>query len=400
MKLKALTFLGLRRRPLRTAALVIIATVLSAAAFGGQILVRSLQRGLESLEQRLGADIIVLPEGAQSKVDLQNLLLQGTPGYFYMDKSVMSGLSKINGVEKLSAQYFLVSANAECCTVQVQIIGFDEESDFTVKPWLKEAYSGTLKENEIIVGAGLSTRVGHTLSLYGVECRAVGKLEKTGTGLDTAVYATNETVKGLIKASAKQGIAVLSKQSPEDVVSSVYIKAADSADIDELTAEINKELDGVQAVRTKSMMTGTAEKLKVFSKSVTALTAAVWGLAAVIMLSSFYLYANERKREFAVLRAIGFSRRQLGGLVLKQSLITSGAGGAAGVLLTALVILPFVKLIEQKAALPLLLPGWFSTLLYGAAAAVTVLLTGSLSAVISAYKLSRIDTGKILREGC
>jgi len=400
MKLKALTFLGLRRRPLRTAALVIIATVLSAAAFGGQILVRSLQRGLESLEQRLGADIIVLPEGAESKVDLQNLLLQGTPGYFYMDKSVLNGLSKINGVEKLSAQYFLVSANAECCTVQVQIIGFDEESDFTVKPWLKEAYSGTLKENEIIVGAGLSTRVGHTLSLYGVECRAVGKLEKTGTGLDTAVYATNDTVKGLIKASAKQGIAVLSKQSPEDVVSSVYIKAADSADIDELTAEINKELDGVQAVRTKSMMTGTAEKLKVFSKSVTALTAAVWGLAAVIMLSSFYLYANERKREFAVLRAIGFSRRQLGGLVLKQSLITSGAGGAAGVLLTALVILPFVKLIEQKAALPLLLPGWFSTLLYGAAAAVTVLLTGSLSAALSAYKLSRIDTGKILREGC
>ena len=112
MKLKALAFLGLRRRPLRTAALVIIATVLSAAAFGGQILVRSLQRGLESLEQRLGADIIVLPEGAESKVDLQNLLLQGTPGYFYMDKSVMRGLSKIKGVEKLWAQYFLGSANA------------------------------------------------------------------------------------------------------------------------------------------------------------------------------------------------------------------------------------------------------------------------------------------------
>ena len=400
MDLKKLPIINLSRKPIRTSALIVIAMVMSAAAFGGQLLIKSLQRGLDSLEQRLGADIIVLPEGAEEKIDLQNIFLQGTPGYFYMDKSVTDKLSGINGIEKLSAQYFLVSANAECCTVQVQIIGFDEESDFTVKPWLKEAYSGALKENEIIVGAGLSTRVGHTLSLYGVECRAVGKLEKTGTGLDTAVYATNETVKGLIDASARQGIAVLSKQSPEDVVSSVYIKAADSADIDELTAEINKELDGVQAVRTKSMMTGTAEKLKVFSKSVTALTAAVWGLAAVIMLSSFYLYANERKREFAVLRAIGFSRRQLGGLVLKQSLITSGAGGAAGVLLTALVILPFVKLIEQKAALPLLLPGWFSTLLYGAAAAVTVLLTGSLSAVISAYKLSRIDTGKILREGC
>ena len=257
MKLRYLPFFNLRQKPIRTALLIVIAMVMSAAAFGGQILIKSLQSGLESLEQRLGADIIVLPEGTEKKADLQNLLLQGTPGYFYMDKSVTDRLSGINGIEKISAQYFLVSANAECCTVQVQIIGFDEQSDFTVKPWLKEAYNGTLKKNEIIVGAGLSTRVGHTLSLYGVECKAVGKLEKTGTGLDTAVYATNETVKGLIDASARQGIAVLSKQSPENVVSSVYIKVKDGADIDELTAEINTKLDGIQAVRTKSMMTSS-----------------------------------------------------------------------------------------------------------------------------------------------
>ena len=145
MNLKKLPVINLSRRPIRTSALIIIAMVMSAAAFGGQLLIKSLQRGLDSLEQRLGADIIVLPEGADNKVDLQNILLQGTPGYFYMDRSVLSRLSEINGVEMLSAQYFLVSANAECCTVQVQIIGFDEQSDFTVKPWLKEAYSGTLK---------------------------------------------------------------------------------------------------------------------------------------------------------------------------------------------------------------------------------------------------------------
>ena len=63
-----------------------------------------------------------------------------------MDKSVTDKLTGINGIEKLSAQYFLVSANAECCTVQVQIIGFDEESDFTVKPWLKEVYDGRLQK--------------------------------------------------------------------------------------------------------------------------------------------------------------------------------------------------------------------------------------------------------------
>lgn len=400
MNLKKLPVINLSRRPIRTSALIIIAMVMSAAAFGGQLLIKSLQRGLDSLEQRLGADIIVLPEGADNKVDLQNILLQGTPGYFYMDRSVLSRLSEINGVEMLSAQYFLVSANAECCTVQVQIIGFDEQSDFTVKPWLKEAYSGTLKKNEIIVGAGLSTRVGHTLSLYGVECKAVGKLERTGTGLDTAVYATNETVKGLIKASAKQGIAVLSKQSPENVVSSVYIKADKGADIDELTAEINTTLDGIQAVRTKSMMTDTARQLNVLSESIMAITAAVWVLAAVIMLAAFYNSANERKREFAVLRTIGFSRKRLSRIVLAESIITAGSGGAAGVALTALLSFSFVGVIERKTSLPLLMPSVSVTLLYGAAVIMVVLLAGSGAAALSAYRLTHIDTGKILREGC
>lgn len=400
MKLGILPVLNLRRKSLRTIALIVTAMVMSAAIFSGCVFVEALQKGLDSLEQRLGADIIVLPEGAENKVDLKNILLQGTPGYFYMDKSVTEKLSAVEGVEKLSPQYFLVSANAECCTVQVQIIGFDEDTDITVKPWLREAYSGRLGDNEIIVGAGLSTRVGHTLSLYGVECKAVGKLGRTGTGLDTAVYTTNETVKRLIKGSAEQGIAVLSKQSPEDVVSSVYIKAADGTDIDDLASKINTEIEGVQAVRTRSMLTETADKLSVISESAAAVTAAVWVLAAVIMLTVFYVTANERKREFAVLRTIGFSRKKLSGILLKEALITAGAGSLAGVMLTAVVVFPFVNVIEHKTALPLLMPSVSLTLLYGVAVIIAVLLAGSAASAFSAHRLSHIDTGKILREGC
>ena len=148
------------------------------------------------------------------------------------------------------------------------------------------------------------------------------------------------------------------------------------------------------------MMTETADKLNVISKSITVLTAVVWGLAAVIMLSAYYLTANERKKEFAVLRTIGFSRKQLSRLVLTESLITAGTGGITGVGLTVLVIVPFLKAIEQKTALPLLMPNHITVSLYSAAVILIVLLTGSASAALSAYKLSHIDTGKILREGC
>ncbi len=399
MSIKRVLYKSIVGKPLRSVALLFICIIMSAAVYGGAVISASLQNGIDSLEQRLGADIIVLPESASEKVKLENILLQGTPGYFYMDKDIANKLAAINGVDKLSAQYFLVSANAECCTVQVQIIGFDEDTDFSVKPWLREAYSGKLGKNEIVVGSDLSTRVGHSLTLYGVECKAVGKLETTGTGLDTAIYAGSDTVRGLIKAAESKGISVLSKQDPADVISSVYIKVKDGYDIDEVTASINLGIDGVQAVRTKSMITGTADKLSVISGSVRLLITAVWLLSAVIMLIVFTVLINERKREFAVLRAVGFSRRRLAAQVLLGSLVICFVGAVLGIGICTAVVFPFSRLIERKAGLPLLTPDALTAAGYAFAALAAVTVTGPLASAYSAYRLSRIDTGRILREG-
>lgn len=399
MSIKKLLYKSIVGRPLRTFALLFICIIMSGVMFGGAVLSVSLKNGINSLEQRLGADIIVVPKSAGEKVELENILLQGTPGYFYMDKSVRDELERTDGVDKLSAQYFLVSANAECCTVQVQIIGFDDETDFTVKPWLREAYSGSLEQNEIIVGSGLSTRVGHSLKLYGVECKAVGKLESTGTGLDTAIYASSDTVRGLIKAAEGKGISVLSKQSPDDVISSVYIKVKDGYDIDEVAANINLGMDGVQAVRTKSMITGTADKLSVFSASITVLIAAVCVLSAAIMLIIFTALAGERKGEFALLRVIGFSRARLCRQVLNEAFVICICGALLGIGIASAVVFPFGRLIENKAALPMLTPDLVSVLGYALLAIAAVVVTGPIASVYSAFRLSRIDTGRILREG-
>jgi len=390
---------NLKRRPFRTAVLIVISALMTASVFGGLIISSSLKNGLDSLEQRLGADIIVVPKDAEAKTDLENLLLQGTPGYFYMDKSVQEKISAVEGIDLTSPQYFLVSANAECCSVKVQIIGFDEDSDFAVKPWLKEVYDGRLGANEIIVGSKISTRVGHTLKLYGVECKAVGKLDATGTGLDTAIYTTNETVRTLIAASQEKGISVLAKQSPENVISSVYIKVRDGYDAGEVAGNINLTVDGVQAVRTRSMITGTADRLSVISGSIGFFSAAVCVLAAVIMTAAFSVLANERRKEFAVLRVIGFSRRKLGEVVLSETVFICLAGAVSGLLLTALTVLPFGTLIEQKTGLPYLSPDMVKLLIYAFLAFAAVMITGPLASAWSAYRLSRVDTGSILREG-
>ncbi|MBO4866430.1 MAG: FtsX-like permease family protein [Ruminococcus sp.] len=399
MKLKTLPLKNLRKKPFRTGALVLIAALMTIALFGGSVAAASMKNGLDSLEQRLGADIIVVPEDAEAKVELENILLQGTPGYFYMDKSIEAQISAIEGVELTSPQYFLVSANAECCSVKVQIIGFDEDSDFSIKPWLKQCYDGKLGENEIIIGSSLSTKVGHTLKLYGVDCKAVGKLDATGTGLDTAIYTTPETVRTLIKASMEKGIGVLAKQSPDDVISSVYVKVKDGYDISQVAGEINLRVYGVEAVRTRSMITGTADRLSAISGSIGIIKTAVWILAAVILTAAFSVLAGVRRREFAIMRTIGFSRRQLGAEVFSESTIICVVGIIAGILLTAVTVFPFGSLIEQRTGLPYLSPDIFSNIRYAVITAVAVLLTGVISSAYSAYRLSRADTGNILREG-
>lgn len=382
----------------RTAGLLIILVVLTIALFGGSLFIKSLNNGLDSLNERLGSDIIVLPKDAESEVDLKNLLLQGTPGYFYMDKSILSELENIEGVDKISAQYFLVSANADCCSVKVQIIGFDEKTDFTIKPWLHESYKGALKDNEIIVGSMLSTRVGHTLKLYGKEFLVVGKLEKTGTGLDTAVYTTGDTVKTLISAAQDNGISILSKQSPDDVISSVYIDIKDGYDIDSIVSEINLGHNEVKAVRSKTMMTSTSDRLGIISAAISFLIKTIWVFAAAILIAAFYIITGERKREFAALRVIGVSRKRLGILVMSEALILGVVGSLIGIIMTGAIMYSFSVLIGTKLDLPYLLPGAFTAAYYILVTFAGVVFIGAVSGLISAYKAVSVDTAKILRE--
>ena len=135
---------NLLRRPGRTVALVLLTAFLALSVFGGSIVVSSLRSGLDSLQARLGADIVVLPSSARSKVDFQELLLQGTAGAFYMSADALDKVREVEGVELAAPQTFLASLKADCCAVKVQVIGINPEADFTVQPWIAQSTSREL----------------------------------------------------------------------------------------------------------------------------------------------------------------------------------------------------------------------------------------------------------------
>ncbi|MBQ4248721.1 MAG: FtsX-like permease family protein, partial [Clostridia bacterium] len=119
----------------------------------------------------------------------------------------------------------------------------------------------------------------------------------------------------------------------------------------------------------------------------------------VIMIIVFSGLVNERKKEFAVLRVVGMSRKMLSRLILTESLILSVIGGVIGIALGAAVVFPFSAAIEARIGLPFLTPGAGTVILLAVLSLVAALVAGPAASAYSAYKLSRVDTGVILREG-
>lgn len=400
MKTTMLAIKNILRKPGRTAALVMLTALLALSVFGGSVVVRSLRQGLNSLESRLGADIIVVPSSAQSKVSFQNMLLQGTTGAFYMDAENLNRVREVEGVEVAAPQIFLASLKADCCSVKIQVIGFDPETDFFVRPWIEQSYSKSLGELDVVVGSKVEANVGESIRIYDERCKVVGRLAATGTGLDTAVYCNMDTMKELLRAAEAKGVShKVTSEDSDDQISAIYVKVKEGYDISQVNSRIQGHTRKASAVRTKSMLTDVSNSLAGISGTVTTLIAAVWILALVILLIVFAMIINERKREFAVFRLLGTSRRMLSGMILKESALCSLAGGILGVVLASVIVFPFTTLIETSLGLPYLRPPAGTILTLALTALGATVLIGSLAASIAAFRLSRVDPGTVLREG-
>ena len=371
---------------------------LALAVFGGSVVVLSLRSGLGSLESRLGADIILVPSEAQSRVSFQNMFLQGTTGAFSMDASVLDRAAEVEGVEKAAPQTFLASLKADCCSIKIQVIGIDPERDFTVQPWIARSLKREMGDMDVAVGCKVEAEVGEIIRIYEQRCKVIARLEATGTGLDTAVYCNMDTMRELLKAAEERGVSHRI-ESGDEAISAVYVKVREGGDIDAVNSYLNSHLRKVTAVRTRSMLTGVSDSLTGISRTVTALIAAVWVLAFIILLLVFVLIVRERTREFAVLRVLGASRGMLARMVLSESALCGLLGGVCGTALAALGLFPFAQLIESALKLPYLMPDAGRLILLAGGTVLLSVTVAALSSVFAARRLSRIDPGTAMREG-
>ncbi len=399
MKFSSLPFLNITGKKGRSSALFIFAFLLSFSIFGGTLLFTSLQNGLKSLEARLGSDIIVVPYEARTKVSADTILNQGNRTYFYMPSANLEKVKQIEGIEKVSPQIYICSMNAGCCSVSLQLIGFDPKTDFTIQPWVRESFKGTLEAGDILIGSKVTLTQSRKLKFFGKNWNIAAQLEETGTGLDNAVFANMETINLLIKAAEELNFTFTDKSYSNKMISTIMVKVEEGYSIDNIASQIQRKVRGTQAVKTKSMTSGIAESLSNISKIVALLSIIVWILCLIILIVVSTMIIGERKKEFAVLRVIGSSQKKLSLLVMTESIIINALGGLSGLIVASLCIIPFHTAIKDALSLPFLLPGIFNITIYALFTLILSILCGCIASSYGAYKISKVDTGVILREG-
>ena len=215
-------------KPFRTFVMLLLVIFLSLTLFTGAITMLSLRNGLMAYKARLGADIIVVPTSAAGHGSVDDIFLQGITGNYYMNGKLCQKVLDIEGIEASTTQFYLTSAKASCCSTRVQIIGFDPETDFSITPWIKENYKGGLADGEIIVGSNVNVPADKKITFYGKTYKVAAQLDKTGTGLDSAVYTNISTIRQMAEDSVITNMnTAFDGVNIDTAASAILIKVAD-----------------------------------------------------------------------------------------------------------------------------------------------------------------------------
>lgn len=345
----------------------------------------SMKNGMDSTKDRLGADVIIMPVDAQTKIE--GAILNGEPNSFYFNSDLTEKVKEIQGVKEVSPQVYTATLSAGCCAFPVQIIGIDFETDFSVKPWM-EGKLEELKKDEIIAGANITADKDSTLIFYEHEFYVKERLDATGMGFDNCIFMSIEDARNLAKKATEYGVSI--PEGQENLISNIMVNVEDDQRADLLLYDINKEIKGEgKATKSTAIVDSIGKQMESSSNYILILLSIVWALCLTVLFIVFPMITKSRSRELATLRVLGATKVQISTLLLKEMGILSFFGSITGTLLGFIIASLFSKTIKVLLDVPFLSPELPVLIIIAILSVLICTLVGPLSSLITINKLNK-----------
>jgi putative ABC transport system permease protein len=368
----------------------------SGSLLSAYFLVGGAENSLRVGTARMGADSIVVPQEYAEQGEA--VLLTGQPSTFFMNASKLTEVSAIVGVESASPQLYIATLkDAPCCSLPVQLIGFDPSKDFTVLPWLQSELHRPLKQDEVVVGARIIGDIGSQLTFYGHNFTIAGRLEPTGIGLDTSVFTSMSDA--YVMAAGSATLASVKLDIPPNEISAVLVKVDSAHNPDEVTSRIQAQVEGVKAISSSALLRTVESQLSGTTQLLYATTASVTLVSLPLIALVFSMATNERRREIGLMRAMGASKGFLFRLILVESLLLSALGGASGILTSSILLVSFQSLIVSSLKIPFLWPDIPYLLLQVGLSLLVAVGVGAAASAYPAFRIANLEPYEAIRGG-
>jgi putative ABC transport system permease protein len=378
LNIASFAFKNLKRKVIRSILLLLAVMVVTGTLFSATLFISSMQNALRIGTYRLGADVLVVP--AKHVSEARTALLAGEPTSFYMDRSVLEKVRKVDGVKKATPQLF------------------DTSTDFTITPWLAKNLKQGLSGNEIITGRNIPVIPGDQIAFFGTQFKVAGTMEPTGMKFfDQGVFMTMDTAYEMAKNSATRSMAPISIE--RDKISAVLVQDEEGITPDRVAIRIEHDIEGVEAIASDEVISTVRKQLGGLLKGILAISGVVWALALLMIGFAFYMIVNERQRELGLLRSMGARKGHIFRLIITEAVMLSIGGGVIGLAVGSALLFSFKDLILHSLKLPYLLPppGTLAELVCGAV--LFSLLTGLLASFLPAWSASAMEPYEAIRKG-
>lgn len=333
----------MRGRSFRTVSSGTAVAVVVGALFLTTLLVGGANYSIELARNRLGSDIVVLPQGTNVSSQPFYTLFY-TPSGSYLPSETVGTIGGVQGVKAVTPETFLAmfgfAGGDTGVTSFNYIIAIDPQNNFMLKSWLPASITQPLANDGTILGASVppwDTIPSHGGRFYGTTIVPRYRLAPTGTFLDNVVFISTDTAAKMLTWQGlhpNQGdpdfMAPLSFRLGQ--ASAIFVKLDDGVNPDLEVQKILTADPDVQAFTFSALAHSAnvrfAGLLYQFGISGTL----VWVGSVLLVSAMTTLSVRERQREFGLLRSIGATRSFIRGLVLSQSVVVTATAGALGII--------------------------------------------------------------------
>jgi len=215
----------------------------------------------------------------------------------------------------------------------VPIVGVNFSSEYRLKKWW-DIIGDKPNENEALIGYNvyneLDLELYQELELGNETKEVVGFLNKTDTQDDNVIFL-----------SLNEGQRILGKQGK---ISLIEIMAfCNTCPIEEIIRQIEETLPNVKGVAAKQLINTQMTFMSKFLRFGMSISVFILIVSMISLTSSMMAFVKEKTKEIGILRAVGFRKKDIGKIIITETIIIALISAIIGYVLGQLIAIGLGK---------------------------------------------------------